>query len=198
MRNGRVRDRIDHLRPLLDDPVGLEVLADHETGDVLEEHERDVDVVAELDEMCGLLGRIGVDHAVVAQHTHRIAVDRRPATDHRGAVTRLELFEPGTVDDATDDLADLERLAEVLADESEEFFGIERRRIGLQRRRRIGLVPVEVRHDFATQTDGVHLVVSEVLGQAGDLGVLCAPPIVSESAISPVAIFTSGGPARKA
>ena len=99
-------------------------------------------------------------------------MDRRPATDHRGAITGLELFEPGAVNNATDDLADLERLAEVLADESEEFFGIERRRIGLQRRRRIGLVPVEVRHDFAAQTDGVHLVVSEVLGQAGDLGVL--------------------------
>ncbi len=43
--------------PFLMMPVGLEVLADHEAGDVLEEQQRHVDLVAELDEVGGLLRR---------------------------------------------------------------------------------------------------------------------------------------------
>ena len=47
VRNLGVRGRMDHLRAVLDDPALLVLGADHVAGHVVEEEQRDVDLVAE-------------------------------------------------------------------------------------------------------------------------------------------------------
>src|SRR5215211_1845863 len=70
--NGRLRDREQHLGAVADDPLLLDGRADDEPGDVVEEHERDPERVAQPDEARHLVGRVHVERA--AQH-HRLAPD---------------------------------------------------------------------------------------------------------------------------
>ena len=53
----RVRQGVDHLAAVLDDPAPLVVAAHHVPGDVLQEQQRRTGLVAQLDELGGLLGR---------------------------------------------------------------------------------------------------------------------------------------------
>ena len=52
---------------MLDDAGAFGVAADHIAGGVLQEDERDVGLVAQLDELRGLDGALGVDGAVVGR-----------------------------------------------------------------------------------------------------------------------------------
>src|SRR5262249_18740209 len=75
----RVRHRVDQLGAVLDDALLLVLLADHEAGDVLEEHQRHVARVAQLDELRALLRALGEQDTVVGEDADRIAVDVGPA-----------------------------------------------------------------------------------------------------------------------
>ena len=79
--------------------------ADHEAGDVLQEHQRHPALVAQLDEVGPLERRLGEEDAVVGDDAHREAPDLGEAADQGRAVERLELVEPAAVDDAADHLA---------------------------------------------------------------------------------------------
>ena len=80
VRDLRVRDRVDHQRAVLDDPALLVVLADHEAGRVVQEDERHVLLVGELDELRRLLRLLGEqDPARVGEDADAVAVDRAPA-----------------------------------------------------------------------------------------------------------------------
>ena len=88
LRHAGVGDGVDHLRAGLDDPALLVVGADDVAGRVLQEEQRRVDLVGELDEVGGLLGVLVEEHAVVGEDRDRIAVELRPAGDELGAVER--------------------------------------------------------------------------------------------------------------
>ena len=75
----RVGDRVDHLRAVLGDPALLEVGADDIAGDVVQEDQRHIDLVAELDELRRLLRRLRKEGAVVAKDADGIAVDAPPS-----------------------------------------------------------------------------------------------------------------------
>ena len=75
----RVRHGVDQLRAVLDDPALLVARADHEPGDVLDEQQRDVAPVAQLDELRALLGLLGEEDAVVGDDADRVAAQRRPS-----------------------------------------------------------------------------------------------------------------------
>ena len=68
---------------------------------------------AQLDEVGALEGRRGEQDPVVGDDPDRIALEMGEARHERLAVERLELVEPAAVDEPGDDLADLERPAEV-------------------------------------------------------------------------------------
>ncbi len=110
-------------------------------------------------------------HAVVAEDADRVAVDRCPAADQRGAVARLELLEARAVDDAGDHVADVDGLAQVRAHQAEQLLGVVDRRVGAQRGGGSGLAPVQVGDDLAAQAQGVELVLGQVLAESRDLGV---------------------------
>ena len=101
--------------------------ADHEAGDVLQEQDRHVALVAQLDEMRALERGIREQHAVVGDDPDRKALDMGETANERGAVERLEFVELAAVDEARDDLALVERLLQVGADDPG-ISGIEQRR----------------------------------------------------------------------
>ncbi len=168
----RVGDGVDHHRPVLDDAPLLVLLADHVARRVLEEQQWDVDLVGQLDELGRLVGFLGEEHAaVVGQHPDRIAVDRRPPGHQAGAVERLELVEPGAVDDPGEHLAGIEGHLRVGGGDPEQLLGIVDGLVGRHRGARAPLAPVEPAHDLASDPNGVELVGGELVGEAGDPGV---------------------------
>ena len=133
VRHGAVGDGVDHLCAVLDDAALLVVRADHVAGGVVQEEQRGVDLVGELDELRRLLRLLAEEHALgVGQDADRVAVDLRPAGDQRGAVERLELVEghavglADPVDDQLDHLARVEGLLEVARDQVEQRLGVAR------------------------------------------------------------------------
>ncbi len=168
----RVGDGVDHHRPVLDDAPLLVLLADHVARRVLEEQQGDVDLVGQLDELGRLVGFLGEEHAaVVGQHPDRIAVDRRPPGHQAGAVERLELVEPGAVDDPGEHLAGIEGHLRVGGGDPEQLLGIVDGLVGGHRGARALLAPVEAADDLAPDPNGVELVGGELVGEAGDPGV---------------------------
>ena len=126
----RAGDGGDHLGAVLGDAAGLGLAADHEAGDVLQEHQGNAAGVAELDEVRALDRRLGEEHAVVGDDADRVAVDVGGAGDERLAVLLLELQEPAAVDEAGDDLAHVVEPARVGRDDGVEVGGVDRGRLG--------------------------------------------------------------------
>ena len=74
--------------------------------------------------------RFGEEDAGVGEDRQRIALDSREAADKRLAVCRLELVEAAAVDDARDELARVDLLAERLGHEPVEVGRVESGRLG--------------------------------------------------------------------
>ena len=110
-----------HLGAVTRDAFVLVLAADHEAGDVLQEHQRDLALRAQLDEVRALLRRLREEDAVVGHDAHRHALDVGKARDQRGAEAGLELVEFRAVDDARDDLAHVIGLAGVGRDDAVQF-----------------------------------------------------------------------------
>ena len=166
-RDAAVAHGVDELRTVLDDAALLVAGADHESGDVLQEQDRHVHPVAQLDELGALVGLLAEQDAVVGEDAHGIAVDVPPAGDQRGAVQRLELVELAAVEHAGQDLARLEGDLDVRRGDAEQLLGVVQGRAGGLRRSRAGLAPVQVADDVAADPQRVGLVEREVVGQPG-------------------------------
>ena len=96
--------------PSLIDAALLVVLAHHVAGGVLQEQERRVALVGELDELGRLVRLLVEEHAaVVGEDADRVAVDLGQPGDERRAVARLELVELAVVDDPGEHVARVER-----------------------------------------------------------------------------------------
>ena len=76
VRDGAVADRVDHLGAVLDDAALLVLPADHVAGGVVQEQQRGVDLVGQLDELGRLLCLLGEqDPLRVGEDPDRVAVD---------------------------------------------------------------------------------------------------------------------------
>ena len=200
VRHRRVGDGVDHLRALLDDarrprspcPTMKPVMFCRNT-------QRHVDLVAELDEVRRLLGGVGIDHAVVAEDADRVAVDRGPAADQRGAVAGLELLEPRAVDDPGDRPRARRRAGAGPGSPGRAARrGRGPARSGAASGPGPALRQLRWRHDLAAHADA-RPSRPRRSSRRGPTPRRASrpPPSVSSSLSSPVAIFTSGGPARK-
>ncbi len=156
---------------MLGDPAGLELPADHEAGDVLQEQQRDFALVAQLDEVRALEGGLAEQHAVVRHDAHRVAVQPGGAGDQRRAVLAFEFGEPAPVDDTGDDLADVVGDAAVGGDDRVQLC-----RVGGRLLRR-GDIPGpggarrEAGHDRPYPAQRVGVVVGEMVGDPGGFAV---------------------------
>src|SRR6185436_4600091 len=106
------------------DAAALVLLADHEAGDVLQKHERDAPLIADLDEVRRLERRLREEDAVVRQDPDLVAEDAREAGDDRRGVALLELLEARAIDDAGDDFAHVVGAADVARDHAVELLRI--------------------------------------------------------------------------
>src|SRR2546422_2412303 len=98
LRHRRLRGRIQHLGPVADDPVFLDLGADQESRHVHQVHERDVEGVAHADEPSGFVGRVRIEdaallHRLVRDHAHRVAAGASKPDDDVLWPRRLD-FEP--------------------------------------------------------------------------------------------------------
>ena len=131
LRHGRLRHRRDHLRAVADDPLALDLRADHEARHVGQEQQRHVERVAGPDEARGLVGRVDEQHAalelrLVGDDPDRAAVEARVADDHLLGPALVDLRERALVDQRVDQLVHVPRLVLV---------GRDRRQLGSGRRR---------------------------------------------------------------
>ena len=78
-----VATAVTSLAPSLAMPPASYFLPDHEAGDVLQEHQRDVALARELDEVRALERALAEQDAVVGEDADRVAVDVREAADQR-------------------------------------------------------------------------------------------------------------------
>ena len=114
-RNGRGRHGLDELGPGANDPRVFRLRPDHETTDVLNEHDRNPFPAGRVDEVRHLLGTLGVDDAaevralarlgldeaaLVGDDGHRPAFDPPMAADHFRGHRRLEFLEHAAVEHA--------------------------------------------------------------------------------------------------
>ena len=91
LRHGRLGDGADHLRPVADDALALDVGADHEPGHVGEEEQRDVEGVAGHDEAGRLVGGVDEQHAALVPG---LVGDDRRSRARRGARSRRRAPSP--------------------------------------------------------------------------------------------------------
>ncbi len=94
---------------MADDAAVLLGHAREEAGDVLEDHERDVEGVAEAHEARALVGGVDVEHArqngrLVRDHTHRMSAEVGEPDDQIAREARVHLVELTPVDHPSDDL----------------------------------------------------------------------------------------------
>jgi hypothetical protein len=123
-----------------DDPLALDLGADHEAGDVGEEQQGNVEGVAVPDEAGGLVGGVREQDAalvlgLVGDDADRAAVQAGEADDELLRPARVDLQEGALVDQALDQPLDVEGLVLVGRDQpaDRETLGIGG---GLGRRRR--------------------------------------------------------------
>ncbi len=116
--------RRDQLGAVPGDALVLVFAPHHETGDVLQEYQRDAALTAQLHEMRALLRGLREQHPVVGDDPDRPAVDMGKAGDQRVAEAGLELVKARAVDDAGDDLADVVGLAQVRRHDAEQILRV--------------------------------------------------------------------------
>src|SRR5947199_179509 len=110
LRHGRLADRVQHLGAVADDAGALDLRADQEPRHVLQEHQWDVERVAQHDEACGLVGGIVVEgapqhHRLVGDDADRVAGQAGEPDDNVAGPGGLQLEDAAVVDDGADDLA---------------------------------------------------------------------------------------------
>ena len=156
----------DHLGPVLGDAGILVFASDHEAGDVLQEHQRNVALVAEFDEVRTLQRRFGEQDAVVGDDADRVTVDVGETGDQGLRVAGLELGEFGTVDDACDQFADVERDARFARHDAVDLLGGIGRFARFEHGERDALAAIEVGDEVARDTQCMGVAFGEMVGHA--------------------------------
>ncbi len=95
----------------------------------------------------------------------------RETGHQRGAVARLELVKTRAIDQPRDHLAHIERFARIGRNHAIQFFGRIQRRFWFAHGQPPALFPVEIGDDAPHLRQRVAVVLSEVIGHAGNAGV---------------------------
>ncbi len=131
-----IGDGIDHFGAVLDNAGMFAAGANHKSGDILQENERNLFLVAVHDKTGCLVGAVVIDHsahldftfssfdhlALVGDDADGPALDAGIAAEDGFAVVFLELLECGIVDDAADDLRHIVGARGVRREEAIEVF----------------------------------------------------------------------------
>ncbi|MND99129.1 hypothetical protein D3C80_915060 [compost metagenome] len=161
----------DQLGAVLGDPAGLVFLADHETGNVLQEQQRDATLAGQLNEVRAFLRGFGKQDPIVGEDRHRVAVQVGKATHQRGAEQRLELIEHRGVNQTGDHFTHIERLLGVGRNHTVQLLSVVQRGNRCLLGECAELVPIEVGHAAPGNGQGMFVVVGIVVSNATGLAV---------------------------
>ena len=140
--------------------------ADHEAGDVLQKHQRNLALAAELDEVRAFLRRLRKQHTVVGDDADRHAFNVRKAAHQRRAKTRLEFMELTAVDNARNHFMHVIRFAGVEWDHAIQLGRVIQRRHWRTQRLRHPLAAVQTGDGLPGQRQRVRIVLRQVVGHA--------------------------------
>jgi hypothetical protein len=112
--------------------------------------------------------RFRIEDTVVGDDADRISPDPRETRDERGSVPGLELVEIRVVDNASDHLAHVVRLADVRVDHAVDFLGCVARRNRFRQIQRGRLARIEIADDAPRDRERVVVVLRVMIGNAGD------------------------------
>ena len=151
---------------MLGNTAGFVVAADHEAGDVLQEDQRGVALVAQFDEVRALLRGFAEQHTVVGDDAHGVPIQVGKTGHKRCAVFGFEFMELAAVDQTGDDFADVVRGFEVSRHHLGEFVRAEQRfaRFPARPRRGEAFLRGQGGHDIAHDLQGVLVIGSQVVG----------------------------------
>src|SRR5262249_25331318 len=123
-RHRGVGDGVDQLGAVADNALFLVRASHHEAGNVLQKKQRDVLLVTKLNKLRAFTGRLRHQDPVVAKNADRESVDAGETSYQRGTVFRLEFGKPAAIDDARDDIANLEGNADIGRSNPQQFVGV--------------------------------------------------------------------------
>src|SRR5271156_2527813 len=146
----------------------LVVAAYHVAGDILQEQHRHPALVTQLHKVRALERAIVEQNAVVAEDTDLEAPDAGKPANQRGAVGRLIFVKTAAIDQARDDLTDVELDFDVARNDTVKLFWIVVRRL----RRNLFDVelggPRRLRYQFARDRNRLLLACCRIIGGTGD------------------------------
>lgn len=121
----------------------------------------------------------------------------REAADECAAVIRLEFMKLAGVDEACDHFVHIIGRADIVGNNAVKLFAIIFRRSGLLKWNFEALVVAEMADDVANDRQRMFVILGQMIDDTRLFRVQVAPPRSSALISSPVAAFTSGGPARR-
>src|SRR5690606_19997430 len=169
--DGRGGHRCHHLGAVPGNPFVFVFATHHETGDVLQEDQRNAALAAQFDEVGAFLGGFRKQDAVVGDDAYRHAVDMGESGHQRRAEACLEFIEFGAVDDTGDDFAHVVGFAGVGGNDAVEFGRVIPGFDHLAQCQLRGFLPVQSCNGFAGECQRMQVVVGQVIGHARQPGV---------------------------
>lgn len=151
---------------MLGNTISFKLLSDHETCNILKEHERNLSLAAQLNEVCAFLGALTEEDTVVSDNTHWVPVDVTEASDQSVAEKFLEFVEAAAVQDAAQHGVHVKLPLRVNWDDAVEILsGKQRilRSVHVNCVLRVTSLDVEVMHNSTGDLKRVRLVVSEMV-----------------------------------
>ena len=143
----------------------------HEAGDVLQKHQGDFALAAQLDEVRSFLRRLGKQDAVVGDDAHRHALDMGEAAHQGAAKTWFEFMQLRAVHHPRNDFTHVIGLAGVGGNHAMQLLHVEKRRTGFLHRQLNVFASIQARHSLAGQGNRVGIVVGQMVGHARQTGV---------------------------
>ena len=194
--HGAIGHGLDHFRAVFDHALLFRLGADHKAGGVVEEQNRRVALLAQLDKLRALAAPLRVIGPLLPIKPAGLAFDLQVAAD--GLVVELvfEVEERRAVGDARDDFAHVVGFFRICGNQAEQFLNrVQRLAVALNWARgwlRSG--------SMATISRAVRTASASFSARYSAVpatwACISAPPNCSSVAISPVAAFSRGGPAR--
>jgi len=160
------RHRRHHLRAMAGDAFVFILPAHHETGDVLQEDERNTALRTQFDEVCAFLGAFGKKHAIIGDNADRATHDVGEAGDQGFAETGLELIKPAAIHHAGNHLADVIGRARIGRYDLQQLVGVKGRifrRLPLDACRPL---PIEICDGAAGKCQRMGIVLRQIIRHA--------------------------------
>jgi len=159
---------------MLGNALGLDLLTNHEAGDVLQEHDWDLSLRAHLHEMGSLLSALREKHTVIGHNTNWVAVDVAETSNEGRTEALLELMETRAVQDPTKNHVHVELLLVVDWDDTVQLVLVEERGLRAQSIVLVlseEILDTKVGDNRSCDLEGMLLVFSEVVRNARFLAV---------------------------